>query len=217
MNAKHFTDIEHTWATWTFAELLSVDTETTGLSPHHDRIVEIGAVRCQLGGARSVHCNQRFNPRRPIPPKVTAINGISDKDVAQSPAIGAWLPTQFELIDFARPRRLWIGNNADYDHSMIAAEMTRDVVGLRHWSPMWLDVKVLLKAIDGAARFDRGYRMAMMLPRFGLDYQGRAHSAVVDCHANLDLLEAMVRQYPKQLPSPAAALALQAHWLDTSG
>lgn len=214
MNPKH---PNPSWQSWTTAQLFSVDTETTGLSPHHDRVVEIGAVRCSLGGPRETAIDIRIDPFRPIPPKVSAINGIVDRDVADSPSFDEVFGMFNELNDAETPRQLWIGNNADFDHSMLASELARSMRGVRLWSPVWLDVKVLCKAIDGATRFDRGYRMAMMLPRFGLEYRGRAHSALVDAHANLDLLQELVRRYPKQLPTPLAALELQAHWLDTAG
>lgn len=73
------------------------DTETTGLAPYRDRIVEIGAVRFV-----DYEPVERFtvliNPERPIPPEVSDINGITDDMVAYSPTISQVLPAFEEFV-----------------------------------------------------------------------------------------------------------------------
>jgi len=57
------------------------DLETTGTTPHIDRIVEIAIVRI-LPDGRSETRSRRVNPGIPIPAAATAVHGIRDEDVA---------------------------------------------------------------------------------------------------------------------------------------
>ncbi len=61
-----------------------VDTETTGLYPSHDRLVEIAVMLLEVDGAtgrlvRTLETYQELNdPGMPIPAAATAIHGITD-------------------------------------------------------------------------------------------------------------------------------------------
>src|SRR6266566_1526325 len=60
-----------------------VDTETTGLYPRTDRLVEISVVRCEPGQTPSVVVNTLINPQRHV--GATEIHGITDDDVVDAP------------------------------------------------------------------------------------------------------------------------------------
>lgn len=62
------------------------DTETTGLLPHKDDVVQIGAVRV-LGGRiiDGEEIDVLVDPGRPIPPASTKVHGISDAMVRNAP------------------------------------------------------------------------------------------------------------------------------------
>lgn len=65
------------------------DTETTGLLPHKDEIVQIGAVR--VVKSRIIEgevLNTLVDPQRPIPPASTKVHGVSDAMVQGAPHIG---------------------------------------------------------------------------------------------------------------------------------
>jgi DNA polymerase-3 subunit epsilon len=64
-----------------------LDLETTGINVSADRIVEISLLKVTPDG-KEQWMTSRVNPEMPIPPKVTAIHGISDSDVADSPTFG---------------------------------------------------------------------------------------------------------------------------------
>lgn len=70
-----------------------VDTETTGLDPSADRVVELAAVRLEsidgpLKWAVGEPTSSFVNPRKPIPPDLTAVHHIIDADVADAPDLG---------------------------------------------------------------------------------------------------------------------------------
>lgn len=60
-----------------------VDTETTGLYPGGDRIIEIAVVRAAPGEEPTVVLDTLVNPERPV--SATEIHGITDQDVADAP------------------------------------------------------------------------------------------------------------------------------------
>lgn len=66
------------------------DTETTGTKISSDKIIQIGAVRLKNGqimnGEKGVY-NKIVNPEIPIPEEASAVNGITDDMVKDSPTI----------------------------------------------------------------------------------------------------------------------------------
>ncbi|MFC2062677.1 exonuclease domain-containing protein [Chloroflexota bacterium] len=64
--------------------LAFIDTETTGLRPYYDRIVDLSILRIHLDGTKE-YKSHRVNPGVSIPAETTAIHGITDADVASEP------------------------------------------------------------------------------------------------------------------------------------
>src|SRR5690606_33523566 len=65
------------------------DTETTGLDPREDRIIELGCVELvnRFPTGRTLH--QFINPEgRSVHPDAHAVHGISDADLADKPVFG---------------------------------------------------------------------------------------------------------------------------------
>jgi len=67
------------------AGYIVLDLETTGIDGKQDRIVEIGAIKVRRDRS-PVKFSTFVNPGVPIDPAVTAINGITDKMVANAPS-----------------------------------------------------------------------------------------------------------------------------------
>ena len=93
-----------------YDDVVVIDTETTGLAPSRDRIVELAGVKYADG--RPVEVFRSFvNPEREIPEEARKINGITDEMVADAPVIGEILPS-FE--DFLGASTL-VGHNLEFD------------------------------------------------------------------------------------------------------
>lgn len=70
---------------------VAFDTETTGLFPSKDKIIELGAVRF-VDGAPTEIFETFVDPQMPIPPKATSISHIDDAMVKGAPTIAQVLP-----------------------------------------------------------------------------------------------------------------------------
>ena len=90
--------------------IVALDIETTGLDPHSDAILEIGAVRFN---ARRVEdeWSTLISPGRPIPPFITQLTGITDQMVREAPPIRAVLA---DLKDFVGDLPV-LGHNVQFD------------------------------------------------------------------------------------------------------
>ncbi|MDO5345196.1 MAG: PolC-type DNA polymerase III [Lachnospiraceae bacterium] len=96
------------------------DLETTGFSPIHNRIIEIGAVRVEKG-----KITERFstfvNPDVPIPYRIEQLTGINDGMVMDSPKIDEVLP---RFLEFCRGA-VMVAHNASFDMSFIEENCRR--------------------------------------------------------------------------------------------
>ncbi len=99
-----------------------LDTETTGLDPRADRVIEIGGVELvnKFPTGRTYH--QYINPGdRRIHPEAMAVHGISDADVADKPQFAAIADDFLAFIEGAAV----VAHNATFDASFLNAELER--------------------------------------------------------------------------------------------
>ncbi|MGE5386439.1 MAG: exonuclease domain-containing protein [Betaproteobacteria bacterium] len=88
------------------------DTETTGLDPKSDEIIQIGAIRMVNGRLlRQETFDRLIDPRRPVRPESFAIHGIDNAMLEGSPGIETVLPA---FHRFAAGTVL-VGHNAAFD------------------------------------------------------------------------------------------------------
>ena len=114
-------------------QLVVLDTETTGLDPERDRIIDIGAVR--LGPDLEIH--ERFvtlvDPGVPIPLFITRLVGINDTDVRGAPAFPEAFASLREFVGDA----VLVGHNVGFDRDHLAAGA--HIAGLPLLANAWFD------------------------------------------------------------------------------
>ena len=92
---------------------VAFDIETTGLSPEHNEIIEIGALKVREG--KVVDRFIRFiEPEAGIPPMITQLTGITNDMVEGAGNCGEVLP---EFLEFCEQDTL-IGHNVQFDFSI---------------------------------------------------------------------------------------------------
>jgi DNA polymerase-3 subunit epsilon len=95
------------------------DTETTGLRPERDRIVEIAA----FDPVREKTFVQLLQPEMAIPSEASSIHGITDEMVREAPLFREILPAWQE---FCEGEVILVAHNGDsFDMRFLRAEFTR--------------------------------------------------------------------------------------------
>jgi DNA polymerase-3 subunit epsilon len=164
--------------------LIFFDLETTGIDVALDRIVEISFLKIYPNGDEESK-TIKVNPTIPIPPKVTAIHGITDDDVKDAPKfneIARMLAKIFEGCDFA-------GYNSNkFDIPLLAEEFLRAEVNIDLKKRKFIDIQVIYhkkeqRTLSAAYKF-----------YCGLDLTD-AHSAEADTRATYEILKAQLDRY----------------------
>jgi len=122
--------------------VMVLDTETTGLDVNRDRVVSIGGVRL-VGGHlyRATNFDRLVNPGVAIPPRSTAIHGITDPMVADAPAF----PEVYAALEEILAGTVVVGHQIAFDLAMLRAECARH--GCAWSEPPWLDTLLLSTAL----------------------------------------------------------------------
>ncbi len=164
---------------WEKGPFTVFDTETTGMSPTGDRIVEIAAVRVELDGSRS-EFQSLVNPCRPIPFQAARVHRITDDMVAFAPT---FREVGRDFIAFAEGSQL-VAHNARFDLGFLQESLNRE--GLPLWNGQTLDsIRIIKSAFPGLPSYSLGNLRA----RFGLGagIDGQAHRAATDVEWTLEI------------------------------
>ncbi|HKJ87724.1 MAG TPA: DNA polymerase III subunit epsilon [Gammaproteobacteria bacterium] len=181
-----------------------LDTETTGLDPQTgDRIIEIGCV--EIAGRRPTGrvLHRYVNPERSIPEESTAIHGITDADVADSPLFADLAEEFFQFVDGAE----LVIHNAPFDVGFLNMELQR--VG---W-PRLEDHCQILDTLQEARHRHPGQKndLDSLCARYEVDNSRREkHGALLDSEILADVFLAMTGgqedlALSSEEPSPAQA------------
>ena len=155
---------------------LFVDTETTGLDPARDEIIELAMVPFTYGVDGQIYgvgeaFQQLRQPSKPIPPEVTAITGIDDAMVE-----GQVIDLQ-AVTSFAAPAALVVAHNAAFDRKFL--ERYSEVFNTKPWA-------CSMSEVDWAGEGYEGVKLAYLAASAGFFYE--RHRATHDCLAALELL-----------------------------
>lgn len=155
---------------------LFVDVETTGLDPSHDEIIELAMVPFTYGiGGEIYEIGKGFSalrdPEIPIPPRVTAITGITD-DMVRGRTIDP-----AEIMTLVGEADLVVAHNATFDRPFLEAFC--NVFATLPWACSMSDV-------DWAAEGYEGTKLCHLAAQAGFFYD--KHRATHDCLAGIEIL-----------------------------
>ncbi|MGP8215052.1 MAG: exonuclease domain-containing protein [Bacteroidia bacterium] len=167
-----------------------IDLETTGTSIGSDRIVEISILKLLPDGNQEVF-TFRVNPTIPIPAEVSAIHGISDKDIKDSPTFKELAPKLFQIID---PCDLAGYNSNKFDIPLLVEEFLRAGVDFDMQNRKCIDVQNIFHKME--------QRTLSAAYRFYCDKDlVNAHSAEADVKATFEILMAQLQKYDSLQPN----------------
>ena len=157
-------------------EFAVVDIETTGLSPHTERIVEISVVRVAGTGEPEVLLNTLVDPERPM--AGTEIHGITADDIKGAPTFAQVAP----LVRSALAGRVLVAHNVYFDYRFIKSQLGEVGAALEvpHLCTMYFGP--LLKMLPRTPLIDACAMLGLEVEEKGL------HSARVDALAAASLL-----------------------------
>jgi DNA polymerase-3 subunit epsilon len=158
------------------------DTETTGLNPAQDEIIQIGAARIVNGKLLHQECfEQLVDPRRSISAASIPIHGITRDMVAGQPTIEAVLPA---FHAFAQDTVL-VGHNAAFDMRFL--QLKEKLTGVVFRQPV-LDTLLLSAVIHPN---QESHRLEAIAERFNVPVIGR-HTAMGDAMVTAEIFLKLV-------------------------
>ncbi len=159
------------------ATFVVADTETTGVNPATDRIIEIGAVRV-VGGQITERFSQLVQPGRSIPRRITEITGITTGALVGAPPIADVLPAFRDFVGDA----VLVGHNLPFDTGFLDAEAAR--LGL---PPLENRTLCTLRLARRILRGARSKGLGAVADHYGIVIHGR-HRALGDAEATAHVL-----------------------------
>ncbi|MBV0933678.1 3'-5' exonuclease [Marinobacterium weihaiense] len=184
-------------------EMVVFDTETTGLDLRGgDAIISLAGCRIVNGRLLADDSfDQRVNPGRAIPAQSTAIHGLTDADVAQSPPIEIVLPRFRQYVG----EGVLVAHNAAFD--LLALQLATGTDHPAFGMPV-LDTLLLSRALDPSLE---GHGLDALAERFQLQFPpGTRHTALGDARVTAELLLMLLpRLASRGIHTLGDALALQ--------
>ncbi|MGB9590424.1 MAG: PolC-type DNA polymerase III [Candidatus Hydrothermia bacterium] len=167
------------------ATYAALDTETTGIHPWADRIVEIGIVRWKKGSMAAEFLD-RVNPEIPIKPGAERIHGISSEELANAPVFRDIAGEVAEALEGT----VIIGHRAlSFDMPFLNMELARS--GIRPLNNIVIDTNLLVKTslIPGEKRDLSSLARAMGVR------EGKRHRALHDARLVLGVWLALLNRF----------------------
>lgn len=177
--------------------LVIIDTETTGLRPAGDRIVEISAIKYDVGFHPIAAVSTLINPDRMIPADAAAVNHITDEMVEDAPTFGAISASLSEFIDGCNIA----GYNLPFDLGFL------DCSGLvlpEAKNRKLIDVEEIVKAKlkrapyknqDDSFDYDvNDYKLTTIADYYKIFFDG-AHRSLADCLLTAKVFAALIDEF----------------------
>ena len=158
-----------------------VDTETTGGTPGHDRVIEIGAVKVRNGQVID-RFSQLINPERSIPWKITQLTGISTAMVFDQPLASEVLPSFVEFLGDG----VFVAHNRTFDERFINAELNRLGLGPMH-NRMLCTLRLARRVLRGL----RSKGLSSLADHYQIKISNR-HRALGDADATAIVLNRLI-------------------------
>ena len=160
------------------------DLETTGISPGHGAIAEIGAVKYHAG-ERVGTLATLVDPGVPLPPFISALTGITDVMVNVAPRVDSVLPSLMEFVRGA----VVVGHNVGFDCAFLDAAL--EASGRPPLNQPLVDTLALSRRLLGDEV--PNHRLSTIAGYLRAAHQP-SHRALADALATADVLHALLER-----------------------
>lgn len=175
LDMHKITDLRH------FKDYIVLDTETTGLSPKKDRIIDIGIVEVS-DRAQVDTFSTMVNPGISIPAAASAVNHIYNSDVKTAPSF----VSVAHSVSWRVNKKVVVGYNVKFDLDFLGYEFARAGVSA---SVSYVDVLPLARrAFPGLAN----YKLETVATYLHLIGRGQEHRALSDAQLTAKVLVACI-------------------------
>ena len=157
-----------------------VDTETTGLDPQTDRLIEIAAIRVRAG-KEVARFETLVKPGRKLSKAIVDLTGITDGELTNAPEPQDALR---QFMDFLKDDII-VAHNANFDVNFLYDSMQR--CGMKPLENNFVDTMRLAKCIRPDLN---NYKLATLAKAYRIA-QPKAHRALADCETTMAVLQKM--------------------------
>lgn len=173
-----------------------VDIETTGGAPWSSRVLEVAALKVQAGKVIGQY-ETLLNPDEYIPPFITELTGITDRDVAAAPFFNQ---IAFELYEFMEDS-VFVAHNVNFDVSFLREEFRK--VGIDFDPARFCTVQLSRALYPGYTT----HKLAALIDRHNIRVDNR-HRAYADARAIVDFYDLAGREHGLEARDTAIARQL---------
>lgn len=161
-----------------------IDLETTGVNITSDRIIEISILKLMPDDTTQIE-TFRLNPTIPIPADSSAIHGIFDKDIKDSPTFKQVAPALLKILEHSD---LAGYNSNKFDIPLLVEEFLRAEVDFDIENRKLIDVQNIFHKMEQRT-LAAAYRFYCNKEHTG------AHGAEADVIATYEVLKAQLEKY----------------------
>lgn len=163
------------------SDFVSLDIETTGLSPMYDEIIELGVVKYRDGKIVDTF-SSLVKPENPIDDFITKMTGITNEMLEDAASLSVVLPT---FIDFIGSDII-VGHNVNFDINFIYDAC--DSLGLPSFSNDFVDTMRLARRMYKALP---NHKLDTLIDHFGLERR-TLHRGLGDCELTAECFQNMI-------------------------
>lgn len=179
------------WSKWSdlykLSDYVVLDTETTGLSPEKERIIEVAAIRVKDGAVVDQFVSLT-NPGKPLSSRITRLTGITDEDLSSAPKFPEIADQIVQFIGHSTV----LAHNAPFDMSFLYAELAQSGI---HADFVWLDTLPVAKR---AFPDFKNHKLETLISELNLSDK-QTHRALDDALCTFKMFDGVCKQYGSPL------------------
>lgn len=172
-----------------------LDTETTGLKHKEHEIIEIALVSYILSGEGEKYLLKEFETKiKPqdiasASPEALKVNGYSEEEWSDAPSFEEMYPQIKKIIESSD---CLLGQNLIFDLNFLSSACKRASKQLPSF-PMYFDTKQIADYLFESHWIEKT-NLDYLCSRFGIKFEGRAHTALADCKRTMLLWEKLTEE-----------------------